>query len=282
MADIATIAKQQPQFEASLILSGAGAQGKSLTAEALVLTSLAGQRSVRAISADVQEKLALKLGPDRVASIDIDVLNMFEDDPLVLLRTFSPVLDATDLCSADGADLVMDTAATWHRVTLRWSAEVNFDKFVAAKGGRLNVLLVSTAQRDGLRMLIETTEAARIALPDARLIWVANDRNGDVDFDRIEWEAVGIDPERANALREFVSVARIPRLHDDIWQPLDRSGLSMQAAVEKDASDLRTCWPDRNGKPLDRVSAQAVQRKVVVWVGAILQQFSAVLGFSVA
>ncbi len=224
----------------------------------------------------------MKLGAERVQRLDIDVFNMFEDDPLVLLRTFSPVLAATDLCSTDGADLVVDTAATWHGVTLRWSAEVKYDEVVADKGGRLNVMVVTTAQRDGLRMLVETTEAARIALPDARLIWVANDRNGEVDFDRIEWEAVGIDPERATALRTLVSVARIPRLHDDIWQPLDRSGLSMQAAVEKDASDLRTCWPDRNGKPLDRVSAQAVQRKVVVWVSAILGQFSAVLGVPVA
>jgi hypothetical protein len=75
-------------------LSAVGGQGKSFFSElvTLILRSLGCE--VQVFSADVQQRLAAKLA-NGVTTIDTDLVEAASDDPLALLRAFSPCLMAS-------------------------------------------------------------------------------------------------------------------------------------------------------------------------------------------
>lgn len=259
-----------------VVLSAIGGQGKTLFSElvALILRSL-GCR-VQIFSADVQAKLAVKLGD--VTTIDTDLLDA-ADDPLALLRAFSPLSNAIAQAAAGGGSIVLDTAATWDVPVVRFLREMGLDGVVAEGGGQMIVALVTTSNRDAMRSLARTTDLVRAALPLARPVWVLNERVGSVfpaGFDPI---LLDLEPEQFARMRAGVSEIVLPRMDDRLWQPVDRSGLNLVDFVTADPTKLAGLWVDAAGRQLDRLSAAAVQRRIASWIAKMMEHASRGLRF---
>ncbi|MGY0575699.1 hypothetical protein ACTGJ9_035550 [Bradyrhizobium sp. RDM12] len=251
--------------------------GKTLFSElvALILRSLGC--TVQVFSADVQGRLAAKLGGG-VTMIDIDLLDA-PDDPLALLRAFSPLSRAIDQAAESGGSIVLDTAATWDKPVVRFLCDMGLDKLVADGGGQMIVALVTTSNRDAMRALATTTDLVRAALPLAQPVWVLNERVGAVfpaDFDP---GLLDLEPDHFAKMRAGVSEIVLPRLDDRLWQPVDRTGLNLIDFVTADPAKLAALWVDAVGRPLDRLSAAAVQRRIASWIAKMMEEASRGLRF---
>lgn len=259
-----------------VVLSAIGGQGKSLFSELVALIRRAHGCKVSVFSADVQRRLAAKLGC--VTTIDTDLLDA-PDDPLALLRAFSPLSHAVDQAVKSGTSIVLDTAATWDVPVVRFLRDMGLDKVVAEGGGEMIVALVTTSNRDAMRALATNTDLVRTALPLARPVWVLNERVGAVfpaDFDP---GVIDLEPEHFNEMRAGVSEIVLPRMDDRLWQPVDRAGLNLVDFVNADPAKLATLWRDAAGRPLDRLSAAAVQRRIASWIARMMEEASRGLRF---
>jgi hypothetical protein len=107
-----------------VILSAIGGQRKSLFTELVALILRSRGCKIEVFSADVAERLADKLGS--VTKIDTDLLDA-SDDPLALLRAFSPLSNALDQAVTSGSSIVLDTAATWDVTVLRFLRDMDVD-----------------------------------------------------------------------------------------------------------------------------------------------------------
>ncbi len=65
---------------------------------------------IAGLTTDVQERLRAKLGDD-VVTIDTDLLDAASEDPLALLRAFSPFTSAIAHSAENGGSVVLDAAA---------------------------------------------------------------------------------------------------------------------------------------------------------------------------
>ncbi|WP_156175310.1 hypothetical protein [Bradyrhizobium sp. LTSP849] len=259
-----------------VVLSAIGGQGKSLFSElvALILRSLGCD--IQVFSADVQQRLAAKLGS--VHAIDIDLFDS-PDDPLALLRAFSPLSLAIDQAAESGGSIVLDTAATWDKPVVRFLCDMGLDKVIADSGGQMIVALVTTSNRDAMRALATTSDLVRAALPLARPVWVLNERVGTVfpaDFDP---GLLDLEADHFAKMRAGVSEIVLPRLDDRLWQPVDRTGLNLIDFVTADPAKLAALWVDAAGRPLDRLSAAAVQRRIASWIAKMMEEASRGLRF---
>lgn len=117
-----------------------------------------------------------KLGDD-VVTIDTGLLEAASEDPLAVLRAFSPLTRAVVLAGG-GNSLVLDTAAIWDVSILKFLRDLRLNKVVTKSGGQLIVALVTTSNLDAMRAMTASTELVRGALPLARP--VLNHRVGTV------------------------------------------------------------------------------------------------------
>jgi hypothetical protein len=259
-----------------VILSAIGGQGKSLFTELVALILRSRGCKIEVFSADVAERLADKLGS--VTKIDTDLLDA-SDDPLALLRAFSPLSNALDQAVTSGSSIVLDTAATWDVTVLRFLRDMDVDKLVADGGGQMIVALVTTSNRDAMRALATNTSLVRTALPLARPLWVLNERVGLVFPPNFDPGIIDLEPEHFDEMRAGVTEIALPRLDDRLWQPVDRAGLNLVDFVNADPAKLAPLWLDASGRPLDRLSAAAVQRRIASWIAKMMEEASRGLRF---
>jgi MinD-like ATPase involved in chromosome partitioning or flagellar assembly len=167
-----------------VVLSANGGQGKTFFAELITLILQAAGYEVQVFSADVQRRLIAKL--DAVVTLDTDLIDVAADDPLALLRAFSPLSRGIARSVEKGGCVVLDTAATWDLPTLKYIRDMRLDQVVTESGGQLLITLVTTSNLDAMRAMTASTEIIRTALPMARVLWILNERVGPVfppDFD---------------------------------------------------------------------------------------------------
>ena len=258
------------------VMASVGAQGKSLVAEAVSLAlQLQGLR-VRVFSADVQHRLKRKLGAC-VENLDIDLLAATEDDPLAMLRAYSAFSAAIGPGPEPRPSVVLDTAATWDKPTLRYLHALGFDRQVVAAEGIPILVLVTTANTDAVKSMIEMTRKAREALPLAKLVWALNERHGPV-FAHLDYDLLGFSPGYVQELRASVTEVTIRGMDERLWVPVDRVGLSMEKFLDTDAAALVHFWPHQ-GKLLDPGSAAVVKDKIAEWIGAVMEAASEAIGF---
>lgn len=258
------------------VMASVGAQGKSLVAEAVSLAlQLQGLR-VRVFSADVQHRLKRKLGAC-VENLDIDLLAATEDDPLAMLRAYSAFSAAIGPGPEPRPSVVLDTAATWDKPTLRYLHALGFDRQVVAAEGLPILVLVTTSNLDAVKSMIEMTRKVREALPLAKLVWVLNERHGPV-FAHLDYEWLGFSAEYVQELRASVTEVTIRRMDERLWVPVDRAGFSMRSFVETDAAALAHFWPHQ-GKLLDPGSAAVVKGKIADWIGSVMEAAQEAIGF---
>ena len=258
-------------FHVFCFLSASGGQGKTTSAEACVLAAMIAGRAVRILSADNQKRLERKFGAI-VRSIALPTRKALDDDDMALLRAFGPLFEAIRASKSDHADVVVDTAATWHSSVLSMAAEAHLDDRITKAGGVLSFCVIATAQPDAMGQLIETSEIAATHLPAARLVWVLNERFGPIDPARFDWTQVDIEPARAAAMRKRAISVRIPRLQDTVWQPLDQAGFDMRKALLASPETLAPLWETPRG-PIDATAAEVVQGRLGDWVSAIIGAF---------
>jgi len=261
-----------------VILSAIGGQGKTFFSELMALLMQAAGCKVHVFSADVQRRLSAKLG-DKVVTLDTDLIEAAADDPLALLRAFSPLSQGVTRSVEDGSSIVLDTAATWDLPTIKYLHDMRLDQVVAESGGELLVALVTTSNRDAMRAMISSTEKVRVALPRARVVWVLNERVGAVfpaDFDA---RLVDLEPQQLADMRAGVTEIILPRMDDRLWQPIDRAGLNFVDFVAADPAALAGLWLDHAGKRLDPMSAAVVQRRVAAWIAALMEAASQAVRF---
>jgi hypothetical protein len=258
-------------------LSAIGGQGKTFFAELIALILQAAGYEVQVFSADVQRRLMAKL--DAVVTLDTDLIDV--DDPLALLRAFSPFSQAVTRSAQSGGSIVLDTAATFDVPTIKIMRDLQIDQIVGEGGGQLLITLVTTSNRDAMRNMISSTEIVRAALPLARIVWVLNERVGPVfppDFDA---RLVSLEPQQLAKMRAGVTEIVLPRMDDRLWQPVDRApGLNLVKVVTADPASLAELWVDRAGNSLDPLSAAVVQRRLATWIAGMMEAASQAVGFS--
>jgi hypothetical protein len=262
-----------------VVLSAIGGQGKTFFSELITLLLQAAGYQVQVFSADVQRRLFAKLG-DKVVTLDTDLIERSADDPLALLRAFSPFSQAVTRSVENGGSIVLDTAATWDVPTIKYIRDIRLDQTVAEGGGQLLITLVTTSNRDAMRAMISSTETVRAVLPLARIVWVLNERVGAVfppDFDA---RLLGLDPQQLADMRAGVTEIILSRMDDRIWQPVDRAGVNLVDVVTADPSTLARLWVDHAGNRLDPLSAAVVQRRLAAWIAAMMEAASQAVGFS--
>ncbi len=261
-----------------VVLSALGGQGKTLFTELITLILRSVGYHVRVFSADVQQRLRAKLGDD-VVTIDTDLLEEASEDPLAVLRAFSPLTSAV-ASAGNGNSLVLDTAATWDVPILKFLRDMRLDKVVTESGGQLIVALVTTSNLDAMRAMTASTELVRGALPLARPVWVLNHRLGTVFPSGFDPRLLKLEPEQFASMRAGVSEIVLPRMDDRLWQPVDRTpGLNLVKFVTADPARLATLWPDREGNPLDALSASVAQGRVASWIATMMEAAHQALGF---
>lgn len=178
-----------------------------------------------------------------------------------------------------GSSIVLDTAATWDVTVLRFLRDMDVDKLVADGGGQMIVALVTTSNRDAMRALATNTSLVRTALPLARPLWVLNERVGVVFPPNFDRGIIDLEPEHFDEMRAGVTEIALPRLDDRLWQPVDRAGLNLVDFVNADPAKLAPLWLDASGRPLDRLSAAAVQRRIASWIAKMIEEASRGLRF---
>jgi hypothetical protein len=263
-----------------VVLSAIGGQGKTFFAELIALILQAAGYEVHVFSADVQRRLTAKL--DAVVTLDTDLTDA--DDPLALLRAFSPFSQAvTRAAQRRGGSILLDTAATFDVPTIKIMRDLQIDQIVAEGGGQLLITLVTTSNLDAMRNMISSTEIVRATLPLARIVWVLNERVGPVfppDFDA---RLLSLEPQQLAKMRAGVTEIVLPRMDDRLWQPVDRApGLNLVKVVTADPASLAKLWVDRAGNPLDPLSAAVVQRRLAAWIAGMMEAASQAVGFSCA
>lgn len=262
-----------------VVLSALGGQGKTLFTELITLILRSVGHRVRVFSADVQQRLRAKLGDD-VVTIDTDLLEAASEDPLAVLRAFSPLTSAIADAAKHGGSIVLDTAATWDVPVLKFMRDMGLDKVVSANGGQLIVALVTTSNLDAIRAMTASTALVRNALPLAQPIWVLNHRVGTVfppDFDP---KLLKLELEQFVSMRAGVSEIVLPRMDDRLWQPVDRTpGLNLVKFVTADPARLAPLWADLAGNPLDPLSAAVVQRRIASWIANMMEAAHQALRF---
>jgi hypothetical protein len=262
-----------------VVLSALGGQGKTLFTELVTLLLRSVGYRVHVFSADVQQRLRAKLGDD-VVTIDTDLLEAASEDPLALLRAFSPFTSAIAHSAENGGSIVLDTAAAWDVPVMKFMRDMRLDQVVTESGGQLIVALVTTSNLDAMRAMTASTELVRGALPLARPVWVLNERVGAVfppDFDP---RLLNLEPEQFARMRADASGIVLPRMDDRLWQPVDRTpGLNLMKFVTADPARLAPLWADHAGNPLDRLSAAVVQRRVASWIAVMMEAAHQAVGF---
>jgi hypothetical protein len=269
---------EAPRWTGSIILSAVGGQGKTTTTEALSVTGIVNGRTIRIFSADVQGRLALKFG-EIVTELDIDLHEQLTEDALALFHSLKPVPAAFRAAKENPTDIILDTAAGWHENTIRWAGELQLDKMAEECGGTLNILIVATQRVDPLRLLCETTQLVRKALPDAQIVWVLNDRDGEVFGPGTPWETIGYTQREVERLRRGVLTIRIPATKTRYWGPVDLAGYTMKSFVEADPEALSHLWTDSFGNAVDVDTATVAKRRVVSWIAEVLKAVEPVISF---
>jgi hypothetical protein len=267
-----------PRWASYIILSGVGGQGKTTLAEALSTSGIVNGRLIRIFSADIQGRLRTKFG-EIVTELDIDLHEQLAEDALALFHSLKPVPAAFRAAKENPTDIILDTAAGWHEHTIRWAGELQLDKKAEECGGSLNILIVATQRADPLRLLCEATQLARRALPDARIVWVLNDRDGEVFGPSTPWDLIGYSQREVDRIRRGVLTIRIPATAIRYWGPVDLAGYSMKSFVEADPETLSHLWADSFGKPVDVDTATVAKRRVVFWIAAVLKAVGPVTSF---
>jgi hypothetical protein len=261
----------------AIVLASVGAQGKSTAAETFTHALRLMGHDVKVFSADVQRKLKRKLG-GCVEELSIDLLEETEDDPLALLRAFSKFAAATGEGPRDRASVVLDTAATWDKTTIRYLHDLEFDRRVTEAGGIPIIALVTTSNTDAIKSMLELTPAIQKAMPLACVVWVLNERHGPV-FANPDYEVLGFDAAAIQQMRSTVTEVTFPKMDERLWTPVDRAGMSMMKFIDTDAAVLSKFWPSRQGKVLDPSSAAIVKRDISNWIGQLLEAASVALRF---
>jgi hypothetical protein len=261
-----------------VVLSAIGGQGKTLFAELIALLLQAAGYEVQVFSADVQRRLSAKLG-DNVTTIDTDLLDATADDPLALLRAFSPFSQAVTRSGEGSGGIVLDTAATWDVPTIKYMRDLRLDQTVAESGGQLLIALVSTSNRDAMRAMITTTDTVRALFPQARILWILNERVGPVFPPGFDAGLLGLEPQQLARMRAGVTEIVLPRMDDRLWQPVDRAGINLVDVVTADPAMLARLWVDNAGNQLDSLAAAVVQRRVAAWIAVMMEAASQAAGF---
>jgi hypothetical protein len=261
-----------------VVVASVGGQGKTLVAELVTVLLRSLGHKVQVFSADVQSKLAAKLRD--VVNLDIGALDLASaDDPMALLRCLAPFSEAVAGSAQDPHTIVLDTAATWDSTILRYLRDVRLDECVTSAGGQLILAFVTTSNGDAMRSMVTSTVFAREALPKAKVAWFLNERLGPAmpaDFDP---HLGDLQPKQFAKMRADIAEIRLPRMHDRIWQPVDRKALDFLKVVTADPADLARLWVEHDGRALDRLSAAVVQRQIAAWVARMMEETAAALHF---
>lgn len=221
-----------------VIVSGRGGVGKSLISMLLAVALLLRGREPRIIEADLQRRLEF-LFPERTSTIAIDQLEaLAEGDPLALTKAFSLIPRAAREVAAQGsADLIVDSAATWHRPIIRYSTEVGLFNTVARLDGQLVFIVPVTADADAVLLAVETAEQIEQMMPQATIVFVLNAHPQPVRFDIPAVKTV-YGAERVNALLARHRQITLRAIPDRIWGNFERAGMSVLDVSTADPKDL--------------------------------------------
>jgi hypothetical protein len=262
--------KRSAAWKMFVILSGRGGVGKTLLAALLTVALLLQKRSPRIVEADLQKRLQL-LFPGRVTIIDIDRLEALEEDPLALARVFAAIPQAArEAASAIGADVILDTAATWHLPIIKYASEIQLPEQVMALNGELVFLVPLTADADAILLAIDTAQKIEQLLPKAELVFVRNEYPQPPRFDLPA--LLNVQDELKRLFRDHRQI-RLPAIHEKIWGNFERAGMSVldvSAAAPSDLIDVAKADVD---------TVVLMQGRVEAWMNSFIEEVQPLLHF---
>jgi len=253
-----------------VILSGRGGVGKTLLAMLLTVALLIRNRTPRIIEADLQKRLDL-LFPDRVTTIDIDQLEALEEDPLALARVFAAIPQAArEAGAASCADVIVDTAATWHQPIIKYAAEIRLAETVKQSDGALVFLVPFTADADAILLAVDTAQKIEQLHPKTELVFVINEHPQKPRFDLPALKSVQNELKRLFTDHRQI---RLQAIHEKIWGNFERANLSVLDVSIADPADLI----DVAKADVDTVAM--MQGRVEAWTNTVFKEFEPLLDF---
>ncbi len=138
---------------------------------------------------------------------------------------------------------------------------------------------MTTSNLDAVRAMVHSTAKVRDVLPQARIVWLLNERLGPIFPANFEAALVGLTAGRFAELRAGVTEITFPRMTDQLWQPIDRAGLNLVDFVKADPASLAKYWVDNAGNRLDASSAAVVQRRISGWIAKLMEAASQAVRF---
>lgn len=255
----------------TIITQDKGGDGKSLVGHALSERARIAGIPVGVVEVDTQGKSLSVLGP-HVVSIATDA-KMVRRDPSAALRALTPLYETLEAAAKSSGLCVVEFGANEASRGALWTGMVDLQEDLSALGVEIFIVTPFTAQAESMRRGAKSAASFLEVLPEARLVLIENQRDGEVcglhpASDAAEAYRTSILP-----LSKHAMTLRMPMIEAGSWRPFEARGARLVDAVTMPIDEIMKV----TGLP--RPEAKMIRGDVAAWCSEMFSEFDKLIQF---
>lgn len=222
------------------------------------------------IQVDRQQRLKAALG-GAVLTIESDPKAQ-RQDPALEIRRFSPILERVELLSKQSSILIDIGAGEAGRFAA-WASLVDLQEDIAEWGIPCDILIPYLSEAESIRQASWTADRLRTALPDARICFVENQRDGQISHLHPSSDSATVFAEKLLPwLSDATTSLTIPGIPAGSWRHFESANCRFSDVVVMSTSDAMLCTG------LSRAESKIARGDVSQWLLQVFDELNLLFG----
>lgn len=255
-----------------IVANEKGGQGKSLVSLAIADHAYLHEAPLGVAQVDAQHRLAHALGRNvlTIAPVAKDARR----DPAAEARSFTPLYSMIEKAAGRGASVLIDTGANQATRLAHWSGLVDLADDLAHWKIATTVIVPYVAEAEGMRQAAQTANLLLDRIPQARLVLVENERDGQFGQLHPSSDAASVHRTMIAPLKERATILRMPAIEAGSWRPFEAARCRFVQVAQMPVEKVMTV----TGLP--RPEAKIVRGDVAGWTATVFEELDRVLPWS--
>lgn len=255
-----------------IVANEKGGQGKSLASLAVADHAYLHNTSLGVAQIDTQHRLAHALGRSVVTIAP--VAKDARRDPAAEARSFTPLYTMIEKAAGRGASVLIDTGANQAARLGHWSGLVDLAEDLAHWKIATTVIVPYVAEAEGMRQAAQTANLLLDRIPQARLVLVENERDGQFGQLHPSSDAASVHRTMITPLKAQATTLRMPAIEAGSWRPFEAARCRFVQVAQMPVEKVMTV----TGLP--RPEAKIVRGDVAGWTATFFEELDRVLPWS--
>lgn len=202
-----------------IVANEKGGQGKTLVSLLTTDHAFLHDAPLAVAQIDSQRRLARTIGRNvlTIAAVPVEVRR----DPTADARAFTPLYALLERVGGRGANCLLDIGANQVGRFANWAGLVELAEDLEEWNFETTIMVPFTAEGEGIRQAAETVAMLLPRLPQARLVLIQNERDGEFANLHDSSDAAAIYRASIEPLLDRATLLRLPAIAAGSWRPFE-------------------------------------------------------------